>query len=241
MKRYNDILNRLGAQLPSDARILDFGCGAGRTVYRLLDQGYDAYGYDQMDYLELRAPEDRFRFSIGPSFGSGRLLPYDDNSFDFIISEQVFEHVMDQVAMYRELHRILRPGGSSIHVFPARYALLEPHFYVPLGSFIAHRWWYLLWAALGIRNEYQQGLSSKETADRNAYFLVEALNYVPNSCYHSVWPKLGYEYQWIDQQNFDTSERQLVRLIGRINRVFPLLGWLNRNFHTRRVWLRRHN
>jgi 2-polyprenyl-3-methyl-5-hydroxy-6-metoxy-1,4-benzoquinol methylase len=65
MKRYNDILARLGEQLPSDARILDFGCGAGRIVYRLLDQGYDAHGYDQKDYLELRAPEDRFRFSIG--------------------------------------------------------------------------------------------------------------------------------------------------------------------------------
>ena len=38
--------------------------------------------------------------------GGGR-LPFDDNAFDLIISEQVLEHVMDQVGLLRELHRVL--------------------------------------------------------------------------------------------------------------------------------------
>jgi SAM-dependent methyltransferase len=149
------------------------------------------------------------------------------------------EHVMDQVGTLRELHRILRPGGCAVHVFPARYSLIEPHIYVPMGGVIGHRWWFKLWALMGIRNEFQKGLSADETADRNAFYFVEGLNYVPNSCYEVVWQRLGFDYKWIDQENFDTSERALVRLVGTLNRVFPFIGWANRTFHTRRVFLKK--
>ncbi len=137
MKRYSNILARLNVPLSPTARILDFVCGAGRTVYRLLDQGYDAFGYDVNDYLELRTPADRSLFFIADS-ASG--LPFEDNSFDLILTEQVFEHVKDQVGVFRELHRILRPDCCAIHTFPARYSIIEPHTYVPLGGVIAHRW-----------------------------------------------------------------------------------------------------
>ena len=52
-----------------------------------------------------------------------------------------------------------------------------------------------------------------------------------------VWNRLGYEWNWIDQENFDTSHRAFVRWIGSLNRMCPLIGWLNRTFHTRRVFL----
>jgi SAM-dependent methyltransferase len=238
MKRRAAILARFGIAIPHTAHILDFGCGAGRTVYSILDQGYiNTVGYDIKDYLSLRDPADRSRFFIADAAG-GR-LPFDDNTFDLIISEQVLEHVMDQIGLLRELHRVMRPGGCAIHVFPAKYSPIEPHIHVPFGGVLGHRWWYKLWALLGIRNEFQQGLSADEVADRNAYYLVEGLNYVPNSCYEVVWRMLGYDYNWIDQENFDTSQRALVRRVGRLNKVLPLIGWLNRTFHTRRVLLRK--
>lgn len=50
-----------------DARILDYGCGAGGRVYELFDAGYtNASGYDVLDYLKLRDPADRSRFHIAP-------------------------------------------------------------------------------------------------------------------------------------------------------------------------------
>lgn len=238
MKRRAAILARFGIAIPHTAKILDFGCGAGRTVYSLSDQGYiNTVGYDIKDYLSLRNPADRSRFFIADA--SGDRLPFDDNTFDLIISEQVLEHVMDQIGLLRELHRVMRPGGCAIHVFPARYSPIEPHIHVPFGGIVEHRWWYKLWALLGIRNEYQQGLSADEVADRNAYYFVEGLNYVPNSFYEVVWRMLGYDFNWIDQENFDTSERAVVRGVGRLNKVLPLIGWLNRTFHTRRVLLRK--
>jgi SAM-dependent methyltransferase len=189
MKRRSDILAKFGYSVSKEARILDFGCGAGGTVYSLLDQGYiNTFGYDVKDYLALRDSSSRDRFYIADANG-GTKLPFEDDSFDLILSDQVLEHVMDQVGMLRELYRVMRPGGFALHVFPSRYCMVESHIYVPLGNVFAHRWWYKLWALFGIRNEYQKGLSADEVADRNAFFFVEGLNYVPNSCYEVVWRK----------------------------------------------------
>jgi len=240
MKRRAAILNKCGITISKDLDILDFGCGAGKTVYSLLDQGYiNTVGFDIKDYLSLRDPEDRTKFFIADKVGGNGRLPFDDNTFDFIISEQVLEHVLDQVGILRELHRVMRPGGCAIHVFPARYSFLEQHMFVPFGGVFAHRWWYKLWALLGIRNKHQEGMSPQEVAERNAFYFVDGLNYVSNSCYEVVWDNLGYEYRWIDQENFDTSERVFVRLVGKLNQVLPLIGWLNRTFHTRRVLLKK--
>ena len=41
-------------------------------------------------------------------------LPYDDASIDIACSLEVVEHVEDQFAFARELHRILKPGGLAI-------------------------------------------------------------------------------------------------------------------------------
>src|SRR4030088_2899253 len=41
-------------------------------------------------------------------------LPYEDSSIDVACSLEVIEHVEDQFAFARELHRILRPGGLAI-------------------------------------------------------------------------------------------------------------------------------
>ena len=238
IKRITAILEKLGIALSKDAHMLDFGCGAGRTVYSFRDQGYmNVVGYDIQNYLELRHPEDRSLFHIAEP-GVMR-LPFKDESFDLVISDQVLEHVMDQVGLLRELHRIMRPDGCAIHVFPARYSLIEPHIYVPLGGVLGHRWWYYLWALMGVRNEFQGGLTPQQVAERNALFLVEKVNYVPNSCYEAVWTKLGYEWKWLDQETLDTSERSLAPVLGKLNRVMPVIGWLYRTFRSRSVLLRK--
>lgn len=237
-KRVREILRRLGFDLTPEARILDLGCGAGKTVYALRDAGYaNVVGFDIKDYLALRDPRDRSLFTIGSP--ESTRLPYDDNSFDVVLSEQVLEHVMDQVGFLRELHRILRPGGYSLHALPARYCPIEPHMRVPFAGVFAHRWWYKLWALLGVRNPFQKGLPADEAADRNIMFFVGSLRYIPNSFYRVVWPRLGFEWQWTDQEHFDTSPRSAVRVIGRLNRFLPILEWLNRTFNGRRVCLKK--
>ena len=45
-------------------------------------------------------------------------LPFDDNSYDFIICNHVLEHIPDDTKAMRELYRILAPGGTAILQVP---------------------------------------------------------------------------------------------------------------------------
>ena len=149
-------------------RILDYGCGAGETVRSLAEAGYDAYGFDIVDYQSATSN----RVTIAPP----ARLPYPDHHFDVVFSDQVFEHAADQDRVFGELERITRPGGIHFHVIPAKWQLIEPHIYVPLGGLIGFRWWFRLWAMLGIRNEYQGDADAHEVARLNYDYFRDGLN-----------------------------------------------------------------
>jgi SAM-dependent methyltransferase len=228
------ILNALGVELPKSANILDFGCGAGRTIRSLRALGYaNTFGYDVGDGRNLLGIE-REHISVGSLLHLK--LPYEDNTFDLVTSDQVFEHVQDQVRAFQELWRITKPGGHGMHLIPARYMPIEGHIHVPFGGVIQHRWWYKLWALLGIRNKYQAGLSADEVADHNAYFVTDATRYIATSCYRVMWKQIGWEYRFAEQQFFDSHPRSSMRMIGK-------LGWpamvLYRTFRSRIVHLRK--
>jgi SAM-dependent methyltransferase len=229
-----DVLKALGVDLPKSANILDFGCGAGRTIRSLRALGYaNTFGYDVGDGRNLLGIE-REHISVGSLLHLK--LPYEDNTFDLVTSDQVFEHVQDQVRVFQELWRITKPGGHGMHLIPARYMPIEGHIHVPFGGVIQHRWWYKLWALLGIRNKYQAGLSADEVADHNAYFVTDATRYIATSCYRVMWKQIGWEYRFAEQEFFDSHPRASMRAIGK-------LGWpamvLYRTFRSRIVHLRK--
>jgi SAM-dependent methyltransferase len=233
-----DVLTALGIDLPKTARILDFGCGPCRTLRSLRALGYvNTFGYDVAD---TRAGRNRLGLDLGDNISVGTLLnlqlPYEDNTFDLVTSDQVFEHVQDQGRVFQELLRITRPGGLGLHIIPARYEPIEGHIRVPFGGMFQHRWWYKLWASLGIRNRFQAGLSADETADDNAYFMSDATRYITTSCYRVMWKKIGFEYRFAEQEFFDSHVRSSMRMIGRLGR--PAM-WLYRTFRSRIVLLRK--
>lgn len=45
-------------------------------------------------------------------------IPFEENSFDMVISEDVFEHVNDYQKAFAEIHRILKPQGHHIFTVP---------------------------------------------------------------------------------------------------------------------------
>lgn len=45
-------------------------------------------------------------------------LTFDDESFDLFVSQDVFEHLFDPEAAFRQVHRILKPGGAHVFTVP---------------------------------------------------------------------------------------------------------------------------
>ncbi len=168
-------------------RILDFGCGKGERVYQFRDDGYEAFGFDLMDTVELRAPEDRTFFSAHEKprvnwsdthiADDAVRLPYEDASFDFVFSETVIEHCYALDGMMRECARVLKPSGISLHTYPSRNAVLEPHFLVPFGGRIQDDRWLKLWAMLGVRNSGQLEMTATQAADHNRFYLDSGICY----------------------------------------------------------------
>jgi SAM-dependent methyltransferase len=180
-------VNRLLIMVKPGARILDFGCGAGRMVFRLRELGFDAYGFDIHDYVAYRSDDDRqwFRFSQSTSSNTSAftidadsyVIPFEDDFFDVVHSTSVLEHVLDIRPMMRECARVLRPDGVAIHYYPRKYQVVESHLYVPLASFIQHKQWLRLWIALGARNEFQSGLTVDQVAEAYKQYTMTGLCY----------------------------------------------------------------
>jgi SAM-dependent methyltransferase len=72
-------------------RILDVGCGLGRGITRLLEDGYHAYGVDlpHLSRFWSRAANSPLHFFCG---GASH-LPFADNFFDVVYSLGVIEHI----------------------------------------------------------------------------------------------------------------------------------------------------
>jgi len=60
-----------------------------------------------------------------------RVIAKHEASFDFIVSEDVLEHVADLPGAAQFLYRITRPGGYGYHEFPGPYWLIEGHLKMP--------------------------------------------------------------------------------------------------------------
>jgi SAM-dependent methyltransferase len=180
-------INRLFIMVKPGARILDFGCGAGRMVFRLRELGFDAYGFDIHDYVAYRTNEDRqwFRFSQSTSRDTSAFtidadryaIPFEDDFFDVVHSTSVIEHVLDIRPMMRECARVLRPDGIAIHLYPAKYQVVESHMYVPLASFVQRKAWLRLWIALGARNEFQGSRTIGEVTEAYKQYTMTGLRY----------------------------------------------------------------
>ncbi len=66
----------------------------------------------------------------------GQALPFDDGAFDTVILSDVLEHVPDPQALWREIARLLAPGGKLLLNLPFLYGVHEaPHDY---GRYTEH-------------------------------------------------------------------------------------------------------
>lgn len=101
-------------QLSPGQRVLDIGCGAGQSAIPAAQQGHQVVGVDIAENLIEHASERARYEGLNVQFdvGDAENLPYEDNSFDVVISMigAMFAPQPDKVAS--EIARVLRPGGK---------------------------------------------------------------------------------------------------------------------------------
>ena len=158
--------------------MLDFGYSDGEIVRGLACAGIDAHG---CDYADMVGDDQRLEPIEDPS-----RFPSPDDTFDAIMSMQVFEHVQDYDVALRKLRRVLHPSCPSLHIFPPRYTPIEPHVYIPLGTVIRSRPSLRLWAALGMRTDFSRARAPRGDQARPS-FPARADDYLPR---HELMPRV---------------------------------------------------
>ena len=102
----------------TDARVLDLGCGAGGATLHLAKTYPLAHivGFDVEDPVINRAKARNIANGLTEraSFvlGEPGPLPFEDGTFDIVFSKDALVHVADKEALFAEIFRIIRPGGS---------------------------------------------------------------------------------------------------------------------------------
>jgi ubiquinone/menaquinone biosynthesis C-methylase UbiE len=106
----------LGEISPGEA-VLDFGCGAGFDMFvasRLVGVNGRVCGVDLTREMVERARENLASAGVinyeVRNIDSG-IIPYDNDSFDVVISNGVINLCPEKLPCFKELYRILRPGG----------------------------------------------------------------------------------------------------------------------------------
>jgi demethylmenaquinone methyltransferase / 2-methoxy-6-polyprenyl-1,4-benzoquinol methylase len=92
-----------------DARILDLGCGSGALSLPLSGRT-TVVGLDVSQEM-LRLAQQRLRGQVQLVRGSAFKLPFPDGSFTAIVSGFVLRNLRDLETAFRELARVLTPGG----------------------------------------------------------------------------------------------------------------------------------
>lgn len=121
-------------------RLLEIGCGSGVISSSLAHFSEGHAEVHAVDVVDNRMTKDGYQFQLV----NGTRLPFDDRSFDIVITNHVIEHVGDeeaQLAHLAEIDRVLVDSGVVYLAVPNKWRLIEPHFRLPLLS------WLPQWAA----------------------------------------------------------------------------------------------
>lgn len=110
----------------SDKIVLDIACGEGYGSYLLRKWGAKTvYGVD-IDQPSVVKASSMFKMT-GLSYlcHSAEQLPFDDYSFDVIVSYETIEHLDAPDKFLSELKRVLKPGGTILISCPNDYYYYE--------------------------------------------------------------------------------------------------------------------
>ena len=128
-----------------------------RPTHSLLDLGAGAGIVPQMDFRGLAArtcgvdQDERVRenpFVDEGKVGVGEDIPYEEESFNVVIADNVLEHLDDPESVFTEVARVLKPGGRFLAKTPNRW-----HYVALIARVTPHRFHRLINGLRGRKGE----------------------------------------------------------------------------------------
>jgi len=109
LRRYEQLYAVLLKHINKDVRVLDIGCAMGGFLDYLSEKGIKSLsGLDPISkYVDYAKQKTGYTIK----HGSAEAIPFEDNSFDLLIMDQVLEHLVDPRKAFREARRVLVEGG----------------------------------------------------------------------------------------------------------------------------------
>lgn len=114
------LTNAVRERISNKPTVLDFGCGRGNFVV-------DEIGNVFAEKIGLDASLDATTGNTSMNrivINNDNALAFPDQTFDIVLSLWVFEHVEHPDHVFKEISRVLKPGGFFAFVTPNRNSLL---------------------------------------------------------------------------------------------------------------------
>lgn len=114
----------LSKGIPFKGKLLDIGCGLGHfcRYIRARNIYIEPYGIDispkAIEYSKKLAKKTGMKMKF--KMGDAENIPYPDNYFDFVVAQEVIEHVDSPARVLNEIKRVLKLGGEVYITTPVR-------------------------------------------------------------------------------------------------------------------------
>ena len=119
---------RFAAGLAEGKRVLDAACGTGYGTDILAARALGATGVDisadAVRYANDHYAAERAHFAHAPV----ERTPFEDASFDLVVSFETLEHTLSPRAALREFARVLKPDGQLVISAPNDWGYTRDHF-----------------------------------------------------------------------------------------------------------------
>lgn len=118
----------LGADNSTANTLLNLGGGTGQDAGLLEEIGFDVFNLN----IEMDVPSKKnIRFDLN----MGNNLPFDQDSFDFVLCQEVIEHIENPWQLFRMINKILKIDGYAVLTTPNVQSEFSTQVFVKTGYF----------------------------------------------------------------------------------------------------------
>lgn len=122
MSEFEALARRIAGELPAGSRVLEVAPGPGYLAIELAKLGWQLAGGYRITGLDIsrtfvdiaRRNALEARVAVDFQHGNASSMPFEDNTFDFLLCRAAFKNFTQPLQALQEMYRVLRPGGRAL-------------------------------------------------------------------------------------------------------------------------------